>query len=169
VNVHPATQTPYPASTEDVLNEPVGEQILSTALDLIFRFTDMLVKDPIEIEVRDERELPAAKETLVQCFALILMAETREEWRKAYYEAGVQLAYFWPDVGPNRLRLPSSVFDSAMSIEKTPEQMRLSLLANEDEIRAFSAAFSRVKEENERISAIFDRAIESLLAVIDHE
>lgn len=169
MNVHQATQDHHPAASEEIFQEPVGEQILSTALDLILKFTDMLVKDPIEIEVRDEKELPAAKETMVQCFALILMAETRAEWRKAYYEAGVQLAYFWPGVGPDRLRLPANVFDNAMSIEKTPEQMRLALLSNEDEIRAFGAAFSKVQDENARIAGIFNRAIESLLAVLDHE
>lgn len=169
MNAHHAFPSSKADRTEDYDAEPVGRQVLATALDLIMKFADMLIKDPIDIEVRDERELPASKETLIQCFALILMAETREEWRKAYYETGVQLAYFWPGLGRSRLKLPDHVFGNALDIGKSRDELQATLLPDADEIRAFSQAFSKVKDEHDRIAALFNRAIESLLAVIDHE
>ncbi len=169
MNAYQAFPSSKPDMTEEHDAEPVGRQVLATALDLIMKFTQMLIDDPIDIEVRDERLLPAAKDTMIHCFALILMAETRPEWRKAYYKTGVQLSYFWPDLGQDRLRLPGHVFGNALDIGKSPDELRSALLPDASEIRAFSNAFSRVKDEHDRIAGIFDRSIESLLAVLEHD
>ncbi|MBB4064627.1 hypothetical protein [Gellertiella hungarica] len=141
-------------------------QVISRALGLIHAFAEMLVQDPLEIELRDEMELPIAKETMIQCFALILMAETRPEWRNAFYNSGLKLAYFWPDIGADRLLLPKGIFEDAMNIGEGDSQYQ-SLSMNADHIRRFSEAFSRVGPEHDRIAAIFDDAIAKLTGVLE--
>lgn len=126
--------------------------LLTRTLRLIHNFAEMLIEDPLGIELRDELELPVEKETMIDCFTLVLMAENRPEWRTAFYNSGLKLAYFWPNIGPDRLSLPDGVFD-----EDPHSRASATIAANADQIRRFCEAYARVGAEHQRIAAIFDQ------------
>lgn len=153
---HPA----WPA--EPTIRERDERETLTRTLRLIHEFARMLMADPLGIELRDELELPASKEAMIDCFALVLMAETRPEWRSAFYNSGLKLAYFWPQIGPDRLTLPAGLFDD----EPDMEVRRMELILNADRIRAFSEAYSQVGDEQRRIAEIFDDAIARLTGML---
>lgn len=162
------TRTAAPAdpgswTREETIREREEREILTRTLKLIQDFAEMLVADPLGIELRDELELPVAKETMINCFCLVLMAETRPEWRLAFYNSGLKLAHFWPDIGPHRLALPSDLFES----ERDTAERRTTLLLNADRIRHFSEAYSRVGPEHRRIAGIFDDAVAKLVGLLE--
>lgn len=143
------------------------EKALASALNLIFKYTNALSVDPPDIEVRDERELPATKALMIEAFRLVLMVETRVEWRNAFYNAGLKLAYFWPGIGADRLKLPDGLFQRAMAIEQTEEDRFERFRQSESEIQAFSAAFAKVGPERDRIADIFDAAVATIQNVLE--
>lgn len=148
--------------SEPTIRERDERETLTRTLRLIHEFARMLMADPLGIELRDELELPASKEAMIDCFALVLMAETRPDWRSAFYNSGLKLAYFWPDIGPDRLTLPAGLFDDAPDMD----YRRMELVMNADRIRAFSEAYSQVGDEQRRIANIFDDAIARLTDII---
>lgn len=154
---------PFSWPREETIREKEERDVLTRTLKLIHDFAEMLVADPLGIELRDEMELPIAKETMISCFALVLMAETRPEWRKAFYNSGLKLAHFWPDIGPERLSLPASLFEDGGDAGAR----RTDLLLNADRIRDFSEAYSRVGPEHKRIASIFDEAIARLVGLLE--
>lgn len=163
---HSFTDVPSDPSTwtrEETIREREEREILTRTLKLIHDFAEMLVADPLGIELRDEMELPVAKETMINCFCLVLMAETRPEWRVAFYNSGLKLAHFWPDIGPHRLALPSDLFES----ERDMTERRTALLLNGERIRQFSEAYSRVGPEHRRIAGIFDDAVAKLVGLLE--
>ena len=137
--------------------------MFARTLKIIQNFAEMLVKDPLGIELRDEMELPVSKQTMIDCFTLVLMAETRPEWRSAFYNSGLKLAYFWPGIGPMRLSLPSGLFERDQDIPRRNAM----LIANADLIHTFSEAFSLVGPEHKRIAAIFDEAVSKLTGLLE--
>ncbi len=155
--------TDHPAwPREETIRENEERVILTRTLKLIHDFAEMLVADPLGVELRDEMELPVSKETMIDCFSLVLMAETRPEWRTAFYNSGLKLAHFWPGIGPDRLVLPAALFDNGTD----PDGRRDRLLANADLIRTFSEAYSKVGPEHRRIAAIFDDAVSKLTGLL---
>ena len=140
--------------------------IIERALNLILEFARALIEDPLEIEVRDEGELPVAKDTMIDCFCLILMVETRLDWRRALYDSGLKLAYFWPDVGPERMKLPNGIFERDQPSLAVDQQLR-DLAIDRDHVRRFSAYFSQVQPEMNRIAALFDDAVAKLTGVLE--
>lgn len=139
-------------------------QVLSGALGLILKYANALVADPPELEIRDERELPAAKESLVNCFRLVLMHETRPQWREAFYNSALKLAYFWPDIGPERLTLPDGLFNrDGFDMQFGGDDSAL----NQDRIRRFSEAYAKVGPETDRIAELLDESIMALQGLMD--
>lgn len=154
-----APEAAIPARSDDK-----ERKVLSGALGLILKYANALVEDPPELEIRDERELPAAKESLVNCFRLVLMHETRPQWREAFYNSALKLAYFWPDIGPERLTLPSGLFSrDSLALGSGAADLEL----DQDRIRRFSEAYAKVGPETDRIAELLDESIMALQGLVD--
>ena len=157
------TQMRYAAQEAAIVarSDDKERQVLSGALGLILKYANALVADPPELEIRDERELPAPKESLVNCFRLVLMHETRPHWREAFYNSALKLAYFWPNVGPERLTLPANLFNRDGSPGIIPQDL------TQERIQKFSEAFAKVGPETDRIGALLDESIMALQGLTD--
>lgn len=146
-----------------------GEKQLAQALNLIFNFTNGVSVDPPDLEVRDERELPAPKAVMVEAFRMVLTIEKRPDWRNAFYDAGLKLAYFWPDIGAERLRLPDGLFPHPAAATGAARPGATDKRQSKAKIEAFSAAFARVGPEHDRIAEIFDAAIGTMSTTLEQE
>ena len=146
-----------------------AERQLADALSLIFNFSNGVSVDPPDIEVRDELELPAPKAVMIEAFRMVLAIEKRPDWRNAFYDAGLKLAYFWPDIGAERLRLPDGLFQHPPKPSAAVKPGTAAKRQSKEKIEAFSAAFARVGPEQDRIAEIFDAAIGSMNSVLEQE
>lgn len=145
------------------------EKALASALALILHYTNSLAADQPDLEVRDELELPASKSAMIEAFRLVLLVETRAEWRNAFYTAGLKLAYFWPGIGADRLKLPDGLFQRAVAMDEPEEDRFARFRQSEQEIQTFSAAFAKVGPERDRIADIFDAAIATIHSALSVE
>ncbi|UFS81533.1 MULTISPECIES: hypothetical protein [Rhizobium] len=132
------------------------QEMYADARKCVDWFIDYLGDDGIFGEIRDERELAAPRNALVNAFRVLLTIETNEKVREPLLHLGLLLSHFQPGVGAHPLRmLPVK---SAEGID--PERLTDLILSHKGEHDRYNALYPKVQEDMNAMAEKYQQSID---------
>ena len=139
-------------------NASIAGEIANVATKVVADYGELLEGKAIGFGqiLYDERDLPYAKNVILQAICLVLQIRSDPKERKALITCGITLANFQPGIGPDPLRAPG-LMDSKEEIDKLNLDSMAAMFSGPAAARY--AEFLTVIEKD--VAAIKDRLLEA--------